>query len=77
MKQTRFTSEEDVRLLKEARGHGLTEAETWEEYVQMKAEENGISFDIALTIFSMLGPTEAFDGFITSLEDAADMEEGE
>lgn len=63
---------ESIRLLREAREAGLTDAESWEEYVRGVAEDYGVSFHTAWIVFDTLGPSEAFDGFITELEDLAD-----
>lgn len=62
-------SAEDLRCLKE---HG---AESWGEYVVDKAEEAGVRVSMAYSLFSLLGPSEAFDGFVTEMEDAAMMAE--
>ena len=62
-------SAEDLRCLKE---HGC---ESWGEYVVNQAEEQGVSISNAYSLFSLLGPSEAFDGFVTELEDAAMMAE--
>lgn len=45
-------------------------AESWGEYIAEKAAEADISVGTAFSLFQMLGPSEAFDGFVTSLEDA-------
>lgn len=43
---------------------------SWGEYIVDQAENTGVRVGTALAIFDMLGPSEAFDGFVTSLEDA-------
>ena len=45
---------------------------TWADYILAQAEENGISVAKALAVWSALGPSEAFDGFISMLGDMAD-----
>lgn len=59
---------DELRSLKEH------DAESWGEYIVGKADEFGASVSNAFTLFELLGPTEAFDGFVTSLEDGG-MEE--
>jgi hypothetical protein len=73
---TRYSSKEDIRNLAEARENGATTCATWEEYIQEKADEFGTSLERATMIFDLLGSTEAFDGFITTMEDVSDEEEG-
>ena len=41
----------------------------WREYVKEEAENFGVPFREAWALFQMLGPNEAYDGFITMLED--------
>lgn len=43
----------------------------WIDYVKAKAKEFGVPAGTAMTLFHVLGPSEAFDGFITMLEDMA------
>lgn len=43
------------------------------EYVAGVADDYGISYEGAWMAFSMLGPGEAFDGFVTTLEDEGEM----
>lgn len=47
-------------------------ATTWGEYVRGHAENSGLDFDAAWALFDMLGESEAFDGFVTAVEDAED-----
>jgi hypothetical protein len=50
----------------------------WKEYVRKEADQHGVPFKLAWMLFEMLGPEEAYDGFITELADYADqMEEQE
>jgi hypothetical protein len=35
------------------------------------AEDMGVDPTIAATLFDLLGPNEAFDGFVTTMEDIA------
>jgi hypothetical protein len=58
--------------IQEANKEGLTTATTWREYVEMTAEEYDVDIDDAQLAFDMLGATEAFDGYLTTLEDMAD-----
>ena len=44
---------------------------SWGEYIVQVADNNGISVGEAYGIWQMMGPSEAFDGFVTSCEDAA------
>ena len=53
----------------------MSEKMTWREYVRDDAENAGVDFDMAWEIFCVLGPLEAYDGFLTMLEDAADFME--
>ena len=46
----------------------------WMNYVKEQADEFGISFEEAWTIFEMLGESEAFDGFVAALEDYVESE---
>ncbi len=48
--------------------------ESWGEYICMMADEYGASVQGAFTLFDMLGENEAFDGFVTELEDLANSE---
>ena len=48
------------------------ERKKWIPYVKETAAEFGISARSAWEIFCALGPNEAYDGFITMLEDYAD-----
>ena len=41
----------------------------WDEYIQDCAEDCGVEFDEAKMLFDLLGPSEAYDGFVTTLED--------
>lgn len=58
--------------IEQARKDGLTTAKTWKEYVKMTAEEYDVDLADAQLAFDMLGVTEAFDGYLTTLEDMAD-----
>ena len=42
---------------------------SWTEYVRQQADNFGVPFDTAACLFSLLGKSEAFDGFVTMLED--------
>jgi len=45
------------------------------DYLQNLAAETGVDFETVCALASMLGPSEDFDGLVTSLEDhAADLE---
>jgi hypothetical protein len=59
----------DNQYLYEAQRSGATTADSWEQYVQEKADEFEVDFDTAWALFQTLGPSEAFDGFVTMLED--------
>lgn len=39
------------------------------EYIEQTAEENGVDISMAWELFYLLGETELFDGFVSSLED--------
>jgi len=41
----------------------------WDKYVAFSAEEYGVPQDMAQAAFDLLGPEEAYDGFITALQD--------
>lgn len=41
------------------------------DFVKEEAENYGVPFDVAMAIWDVLGESEMFDGFPTSLEDAA------
>lgn len=43
------------------------------EYVAGVADDYGVNYGGAWMAFSMLGPGEAFDGFVTTLEDEGEM----
>jgi len=43
----------------------------WKEYVRNEAANFGVPFSEAWMLFEMLGPNEAYDGFITMMEDLA------
>ncbi len=48
--------------------------ESWGEYICMMADDYGASAQGAFNLFDMLGENEAFDGFVTDLEDLAESE---
>lgn len=50
--------------------------ENWDEYIKGQAEDYGVPLGVARMLFDLLGPSEAYDGFVTHLEDYAD-EHGE
>ncbi len=71
-KRVETPTADELRSLKEHH------CESWGEWIVDQAENNGISISDAYGIWQMLGPSEAFDGFVTSCEDAAlCMEESE
>jgi hypothetical protein len=39
------------------------------EYLEMLADENGVSYEIVLHYASILGPSEDFDGLVCEIED--------
>ena len=41
------------------------------QYVKEAANDYDVDFNVAWTLFDMLGPSEMYDGFITMLEDYA------
>ena len=43
--------------------------ENWDEYIRECADNAGVDFNEAKMLFDLLGPSEAYDGFITMLED--------
>ena len=47
----------------------------WQGYVAKEADQHGVPFKLAWMLFEMLGPEEAYDGFITALADYADQME--
>jgi len=47
----------------------------WEKYVQECADEYGVDVSVAMALFEVLGENEAYDGFLTALEDVAMMGE--
>ncbi len=42
---------------------------TWENYIRSVAEDFDTDYETALMIFNLLGVGEAFDGFISTMED--------
>lgn len=44
-------------------------------YLQCLADENGVPLSVVHALAGMLGPSEDFDGLVTSIEDAIDMGE--
>ena len=40
-------------------------------YLESLAGDNGVEFDVVLTLVDVLGPEEDFDGLVTSVEDLA------
>jgi hypothetical protein len=48
------------------------DAESWGEYLCDLADNMGTRRSTALLAFEMLGPSEAFDGLVTTLEDEGD-----
>lgn len=39
------------------------------DYLTQLAEENGLDYEIVLAIADLLGPSEDFDGLVTSVQD--------
>jgi hypothetical protein len=62
-------SEDDLKRMRE------DGCESWGEWIASVADNNNMRISAAYAIFQMLGETEAFDGFVTSCEDAAGDEE--
>lgn len=50
------------------------QCDTWGKYIVAMAEQAGVSYDRAFALFCALGTGEAFDAFVTYLDDAAEME---
>jgi len=46
-------------------------AENRAEYLEMLSDDYGVDIDIVHAMADVLGPTEDFDGLVTSLEDLA------
>ena len=46
------------------------------DYLQCLADDFGVPFSTVAAMAAMLGPSEDFDGLVTSLEDYADELEG-
>ncbi len=46
------------------------------DYLECLAEDFGVPFSTVAAMAAMLGPSEDFDGLVTSLEDYADELEG-
>lgn len=44
----------------------------WRAYVKVAAQEYGVPEKEAMLLFEMLGPNEAYDGFITHLEELSE-----
>lgn len=49
-----------------AKGH---DPRSWAPYIRAVAEDYGVSITKALAVWNAFGPTEAFDGFVTTLGD--------
>ena len=58
--------------IEQARKDGLTTAKTWKQYSNEVADDMGVKRADAWLVFQMLGESEAFDGFVTTVEDMAD-----
>ena len=56
------------------KGYALAEAQTWGAWIVDNADGAGASLCTAVTLFDMLGPDEAFDGFVTNLQDGGEGE---
>lgn len=67
------TSPEQCATLAQ-KGYVLVEAQTWGAWIVDNAEEYGVAMRTAITLFDLLGPDEAFDGFVTGLQDAEEAE---
>ncbi len=48
------------------KNHGY---ENRKDYLEQLAEESGVDLETVLALSDVLGPTEDFDGLVTSLED--------
>jgi hypothetical protein len=46
-------------------------------YLKSLAEEYGVQYNTVAVLASMLGPSEDFDGLVSSLEDIEDLEDME
>lgn len=68
-KRLKPPTESELRSLKE-KG-----AESWGEYICEMAANCGVSVGNAFQLFNMLGEDEAFDGFVTHMEDNEGMDE--
>ena len=64
-----MTKKERERLIEE--GYNPP---TWDNYVRSCASEYGVDLEVAFELFDLLGPEEAFDGFVTELEELEGME---
>ena len=58
--------DEEMSLGSVYQEHGYTDRQ---DYLQCLAEDLGIDLDVVLTIASLLGENEDFDGLVTTLED--------
>ena len=67
--RTKPPTEDQLRSLRE---HGC---DNWGQYFCDQADNVGMSVNKAFAAFSMLGEEEAFDGFVTTLEDEGGDEE--
>lgn len=67
----RFPGPTDARTIQFLESeHGIAPGEGWAGYIIAKADEHGIPVTRAAFIFDTLGEDEAFDGFVTALQDA-------
>ncbi len=62
-KRCKSPTDDDLKALKE------NNAESWGEYIWNCAEENEVKLSTAWALFELLGEIEAFDGFVTELQD--------
>ena len=54
----------DTQKILERKGY-----DSLKDYIEQTAEENGVDIILAWELFDLLGETELFDGYISSLED--------
>lgn len=63
-------SADDRKILEQMFFYKPDESSIWGYYIYDKAIEHDADIETAIELFNLLGPTEAFDGFITSLAEA-------
>jgi hypothetical protein len=66
-----------TEAMESLKAYGIADVSGWGEWIVSQADDMGCKRSKAAMLFDLLGPSEAFDGFVTALEDCDGEGEGE